>query len=643
MSPSHLRGRLRPARALIAGALALAGATAVPAAAHAWSAGPVVVSPSGDDAAPGTLLRPVRTPERARDIARARLAAGAPSVQLLLGGGTYRLDRPLTLDARDAGERWSALPGRRPVLSGARPITGWRVVDAQRDLWSAPVPAGLQTRQLHVDGRRAVRARTAGLGATDGLPAGSVKTATGYTVPGDALQSYARPQELELVFDTFKFSWSATPKAGWIQSRCGVASISGTPEQTEIEMREPCWSTLNNLFVARPTLPSRLENAVELLDAPGEWARDGDRLLYIPRPGEQMASATVTAPALEALVTGDGVRDLTFSGITFADTTWMKPSGPDGLPIAQANFALRDPEASLHWQSAFVSPEGGESWNGHPFGATAQKMPAAVDLDGASDVRFVGNRFTRIGQTGLDLDAGARDSAIVGNVFRDISGSAVQVGGVTDPNQSDPELVDERVRIENNVIRDIANEYQSGVGIFLGYTRDVRVAHNDIAELPYTAISLGWGWGSLDTLPTVAGGNVVEANRIDRIMLAKYDGGGVYTIGPQPGSVMRGNWITNQHEQYGALYVDQGSSGWLMEDNVLASVRRWMHANPNAFDPEGMVARGNFTDTEAVTVGKVTIEDLTLVTDGRWPLEARRIQARAGLQPLYRLLLRAEM
>src|SRR5690349_12915520 len=122
----------------VVGAIVLVAGTG---AVRAYAAGTptVFVSPSGDDGAAGTAAAPVRSLSRARDLARAQ----APGATVQLADGTYRMTAPLTLDARDSGVSWAAAPGAHPVASGGVRVSGWTVADAGRNLWSAPVPAGL--------------------------------------------------------------------------------------------------------------------------------------------------------------------------------------------------------------------------------------------------------------------------------------------------------------------------------------------------------------------------------------------------------------------------------------------------------------------------------------------------------------------
>ena len=138
---------------------------AIPAAATAApAAGPAIfVSPSGSDSNPGTVDRPIRTVEHAQQLVRQLDTDMSTNVTVELANGTYQLTEPLQLDADDSGTNgynvvWTAAPGARPVLSGGEQITGWRLADASKGIWSAPAPAGLQTRQLYVNGIRAQRA-----------------------------------------------------------------------------------------------------------------------------------------------------------------------------------------------------------------------------------------------------------------------------------------------------------------------------------------------------------------------------------------------------------------------------------------------------------------------------------------------------
>ena len=126
------------------------------------SAAPITfyLSPTGNDASAGTLAKPFATLAHARDIARARPAAGP--VRILLRGGTYYLPEPLVLTPEDSDTEFAAYPGEKPVISAGVPVTGFKKTEG--NIWSAPVPAalaqGADFRQLRAGSERQIRART---------------------------------------------------------------------------------------------------------------------------------------------------------------------------------------------------------------------------------------------------------------------------------------------------------------------------------------------------------------------------------------------------------------------------------------------------------------------------------------------------
>src|SRR5262249_26960283 len=151
------------------------------------------VSPLGDDAAAGSLEAPFRTIDRAKRAVAAINGTATTDITVFLRGGTYELGQPLAFSASDSGMNghfvtYRAFPGEVPVVSGGRTVvTNWTLVDAGKNLWRATVPAGLQTRQLYVNGVRAVRAhKDQNLGLV-------AKDSSGYSTTAGALASSRNP------------------------------------------------------------------------------------------------------------------------------------------------------------------------------------------------------------------------------------------------------------------------------------------------------------------------------------------------------------------------------------------------------------------------------------------------------------------
>ena len=180
--------------------------------------------------------------------------------------------------------------------------------------------------------------------------------------------------------------------------------------------------------------------------------------------------------------------------------------------------------------------------------------------------------------------------------FHDISGTAIQIGDVLedDHHPDDPRKIVKDNTVANCYIHDVGVEFKGSVGIFVGYTDGTTIAHNEIRDLPYTGVSVGWGWGEEDAgggaygqrpfyeTPTTAKNNRIELNHIHHVMQELNDGGGIYTLSNQPGTVIRGNHIHDNRGSPGGIYLDEGSGFIEITGNLVYNVRRAMNFNNRA-------------------------------------------------------------
>ncbi len=161
--------------------------------------------------------------------------------------------------------------------------------------------------------------------------------------------------------------------------------------------------------------------------------------------------------------------------------------------------------------------------------------------------------------------------------------------------------------ISNCIIRRCGADSRGAVRVFVAFSADTRVAHNVIHDLPYAGVSIGYRW---NTTPTSQVRCVAEYNHIYDVMKTLADGGGIYTLGFQPGTVLRGNLIHDVHRsafaQGGApnngFFIDEGSKGFLFESKVVHTTsgesvrfnqnqRTWHTWNGNAFDGDATASR----------------------------------------------------
>ena len=278
----------RLASAAVATGLAVATAVLIAPAAPALAATTTLyAAPSGGDTACSSTQPCSLSAAQAR--VRTLVGSMTGDIVVQLAGGTYRLTAPLRFTAADSGTNgyrvfWQAAPSAQPVISGARAVTGWTLADSGRNIWRANVGAGIDSRQLYVNGVLATRARTqvnrgdftassTGLSFTNGALAYLNNLANKSRVEMESVNSFT---------DRY----------------VSVQSISGNV----ITMQQPAWNN-NNFGYDTFTSPHRagplyLANAYEFLDAPGEWYLDHGTgaLYYIPLSGQNMSSVDVELP-----------------------------------------------------------------------------------------------------------------------------------------------------------------------------------------------------------------------------------------------------------------------------------------------------------------------------------------------------------
>lgn len=543
------------------------------------------VSPDGGDDAPGTRERPLAGLSGARDRVRAMIEDGLDSdVVVRLRGGVYRLSEPVTFGPRDSGTAeysitYAAAPGEEVVVSGGSPVTGWR--RGEDGVWIARVKKGRHFHQLYVNGRRAIRARTPNRDdrpsrwqLRDAVLSEDLSTYTLTLKPG-TLKDWAKPGEVEVMVSG---NWAINRKRlQAVRPQEGVAVLA-PPHTSGLPWNAP-----------RAGRWCYFENAREMLDRPGEWHLDraAGLLSYMPREGEDMREARVIAPVADRLIRIQGtpqepVRNLYFRGISFRHTGWTLPEG--GYRGVQA----------CHFGSA----GGGSS------GSRWLRLPGAVRLDHARGCSFEDCELAHLGACGIELVTRCRDNTVRGCHVFDVAGNGIMIGGPT---------AEENVPRGNTVSRcrvhHCGARYHGGVGIWVGIAARTTVARNHVREMPYTGVSVGWQW---NPQPTPCRENTVARNHIHEVMKQLADGGCIYTLGLQPGTVIRGNHLHGvrrgpfaQGAPNNGMFIDQGSKGYLFERNVVYDTsaepvrfnqcrREWHTWKDNYFGvrPPGRAAEG---------------------------------------------------
>lgn len=560
------------------------------------------VSPSGKDGNPGTFGKPFATLPRAQAAVRTLTTAGLQDeVTVYLRGGRYQLDTPVTFTPADGGNEQDAVTymayGKEvPVISGGVAVTGWRREGA---VWTAAIP-GVRAghwypRQLFINGERRQRARLPYQGFYQGLQSADGKM---ITFPDGQLQHLGDGADVEF---TALVEWTSSHQH--LPAFDADASTLAFPRQA-LPFVGLEWAA--HIEKNIPHFPYFFDNVAGKLD-PGEWYLDRVTgvLRYRPLPGEGRPRQAVV-PRLTALVEVLGtaecpVRNLRFSGLQFADTDWVVPA--EGYAPSQAGMD-------------------GSWWNPR---RTVHEIcqPSALRFMFAQHCTVDACRVVNIGGNGISLEEGCRNNIVQGNEITEIGGNGIQVGKF--PFTTPPE---ERVAdnvIANNYIHRCAVLSFSCVGIWAGINEHLTIAHNEICDLPYTGISIGWSW---DHKPTAARNNIVEYNHIHHVTQLMADGGGIYTLGAQPESLLRGNVIHDVQHVFGVagtngIFHDNGSEGWRRDANIFYRI---------SDDP----VRYNLSDTHAgfFSIG----QEYKDIAPGA-PDFPQALASRAGLAPAYRATL----
>ena len=571
---------------------------------HWLLAGEIWISPKGSDFNDGTCQSPKATLTSALGQAREwrrtednRIQGG---ITIYMEGGTYAFYEPVFIRPEDSGTKESptiirSVGDEKVILSGGISIKGWK---KQGKVWVADVPVfngrPLDFRQLWVNGKKAVRARDVeDFEKMNRICSVDEKNEILY-VPAVSIcrlidnKGNLKAKYAEMVLHQM-----------WCVANLRIRSVEVQGDSAAIRFHQPESRIQFEHPWPRPMVTTDghnsafyLTNARELQDVPGEWYHDIDarKVYYYPREGEKMQEAEVIVPAVETLVRVEGTLDrpvchIRFEKITFSYTTWMRPSEKGHVPLQAGMYLTDGYRIDPKMQRNYLNhPLDNQGWLGRP--AAAVRVVAARQID------FERCQFEHLGSTGLDYEEAVQGGVVRGCLFRDIAGNGLLVGSFSpaahethlpyDP--ADRREVCTQQQINNCYFTEIGNEDWGCLAIAAGYVGDVNIEHNEISEVPYSGISLGWGW--TQTVNCMRN-NRVHANLIHHYAKHMYDVAGIYTLGSQPKSYVTENCVHSIYKpgyvhdpnHWFYLYTDEGSSFITVRDNWTEGEKYLQNAN----------------------------------------------------------------
>ena len=588
------------------------------------------VAPDGKDSAPGTQDQPFATVARAQKAVR-ELKAREPQrktpIAVQIRGGFYEMAEPIVFEPADSGTAeapvvYEAAPGERPILSGGRRITGWKVGNDGR--WRVTLDVGLVANLPPATGLFGNRPHAAGKWSFQQLFVGDQRRYVArlpkkgyFRIAGEI-----KPPANAKGYDQFvygegdlKADWSNRSDIVvrafhiWSESQLRIESID--PQKRIVTFTGPTRGTRYYTAHAKGNR-YRVENVKEALSEPGEFYLDRPtgELTYIPLAGEKPESTVVVAPRIEQLVFFRG---------DVPSRKWVEHVQLKGLTLAHSNFVL-PPQGMSIPQAAIGVPE-------------------AITALGARHVTIDSCCVRHTGGYAIGFGAGCKNNVVRNCELWDLGGGGVKVGHAGGApwqaqrgRTTDPEALASHHTIENCTIAHLGRLHPPAVGVWIGNNPYNKVLHNDIYDLYYTSVSLGWVWGYG---PSQANHNEIASNHMHTIGQGVLsDMGGVYSLGIQPGTTIHHNHIHNVHSfGYGGwgLYTDEGSTDIVLHDNLVHHTKDGgfdQHYGRNnlvtnnifAFGEECMIRRNDRRDlhTSFTFERNIVLYDRGVILGGGW-------------------------
>lgn len=567
----------------------------------------IYVAPYGKDVNDGSREKPLATLQaalrKARDMRRLNNPAIQGGIHIKLLNGTYFITSPVIIRPEDSGTddspTWiEADTDAHPVLSGGIVLNGWKRLakpvaalskKAMANVWVASVPKVqgnlFNFRQLWVNDVKAIRAKSANGDTMHRILNWNKKEACA-VIPTPRFQNLQNAKGLEF----FIHQW-------WEIANLRVKQLMPMGDSTRVYFEEPESKIQNEHPWPAPWLSKEtgnsafyLANALPFLDEPGEWYLDvANQLIYYwPRKGEDVNKAQVVAPFAEGIIEIKGtseepVRNIVLQGLQFQHTGWLRPSLQGHVPH----------QIGLYMTEAYkLRPPGTKEKPGLDNQAWVGRQAAALTLQYAVHTRIKKCTFKNLAATAIDMQVGVQDNITKGSLLKDIGGTAILAGNYGDEGReihqpfnpkSDADKCD-HILIENNFITNATNEDWGTVGIGCGFVSNTTIQHNEIENVSYSGISVGWGWTPMANMMR---NNKIIANHIHHYGLRNYDCAGIYTLSAQPGTVVAENYIDSIYKapyvhlpsHWFYLYTDEGSSYITVKNNWTPSQKFLQNAN----------------------------------------------------------------
>lgn len=574
------------------------------------------VSVTGSDSGNGSKEYPFATIEKAYK----EVCASDGDVTVVLTSGIHPIKETLLFTPDICKDRHITFKGETATLFGGVNVTGWekhtdKIYKAHLDV--------LEARNLYVNTFPAHRARSKyiytmkEIYVKDGAEAGMKVSSKNFP------KSFYNWRDMEIVNP---YEWEC--------HRYRITDYSYDEGAHEhIFEFDTSYNTMKRL--GKDTYCFYLENDMSLLDEPGEFYYDRAEktIYYYPYDQEDMSTAVTYVGQKEMFVHILGTNEnragnVTFEGICFSAGA-CNALTPRGYRCYQSDALDKNvPELSGE------TPE-----NGYFSINTSQ-----FRMNFAQNIVVRNCEFINMGSAVIAMHDSVSNVLIEGNIFRDSSAGALRIGNPYHRMPQDGIEVCSDVTVKNNVITRMGGEIFNNCAISVYYEKNVRILNNVITDMPYTGVSLSWGWEG--AVGYDCHDLEVGYNRIARVMGVLHDGGAVYTLGEIKKGSIHHNFFEDSQDR--GLYNDAGSACINSYNNVIVGCKLFIQVQELRYLTHHINVYNNFSDDPKTLgpthEGTIEVKRPFSVDRNNLSQEARAIVEEAGLEPCYRgLEAKAEM
>ncbi len=475
-------------------------------------------------------------------------------VQVIFNAPKFDLLSSFLITSDEAGNinnqiTFKSADGQRAQLQGGLRVTNWKPTGS--GIYKAEIPIGIDSRQLYVNGKMAIRARYPN--RKDSADFGPYNRLLGFDQKNKTI--FVRPSELPAVKELNQVEMVINQH--WYQSRVRISSIVAMKDTlviTPLKEERPYLFQLTYARMLDPNKPYYFENAIEFLDDESEWYinKQTSYLYYKPKSGENIAELDIVLPITETLIQVSGtntkpVHNVTFENIEISYGTWLTPSKKGS--IATQGVQIR--------------------------GSKDDPGPGLFQAQFARNLTIKNCNVSNAGAHGIVFSKGVQNSSIIQNHIHEISANGIVIDTYRKAFPPDS-LMSKNNLIADNLIENLGMHYTNGMGILASCVIKHIIEYNEIRNCRYTGMQIGNHYG--DNLNGMRD-NYIRKNNIHHVMQLHDDGGAIYTLSTQPGTKISENWIHSYGKSEWAdnfpvngIFLDNDSAYMRVERNVFSEL-----------------------------------------------------------------------